>query len=134
MLFDSVPIIGALVRLSRSGGSPCDRRSGCRRFLSTSLSLVHLPIDDFRQNLTRAEFCVSTDVGPLVRKQGHEALAEDPEVRDVARQLDLACRHMGFFYVVRTSTDVPCFLSLNSSLLFPHFTSTVDADWTWGFS
>lgn len=43
--------------------------------------------------------CV-TDVGPLVRKQGHEAMAEDPGVRDVVRQLDLACRYMGFFYVV----------------------------------
>lgn len=41
-----------------------------------------------------------TDVEPLVRLKWDEGMADDPEVRDVVHQLDLACRHMGFFYVV----------------------------------
>lgn len=46
------------------------------------------------------ESCVDVDVGPLVRKKGDEDFREDPEVRNVVHQLDLACRNVGFFYVV----------------------------------
>lgn len=52
---------------------------------------------------------VTTDVEPLVRMKWDEGMADDPGVRDVVRQLDLACRHMGFFYVVCNSANAVFF-------------------------
>eukprot|EP01018_Ginkgo_biloba_P006507 Gb_29182 [translate_table: standard] len=39
------------------------------------------------------------DVGPLIEKSDNPKVAEDPNVAEVARQLDKACRETGFFYV-----------------------------------
>jgi len=39
------------------------------------------------------------DVAPLLEKIGDPKMAEDPDVAEVVRQLDKACRETGFFYV-----------------------------------
>jgi hypothetical protein len=40
------------------------------------------------------------DIGPLVQQKADPHMAEDPQVMNVVRQLDEACREIGFFYVV----------------------------------
>ncbi|CAM6025129.1 unnamed protein product [Sphagnum balticum] len=39
------------------------------------------------------------DIGPLVQQKADPHMAEDPQVMNVVRQLDEACREIGFFYV-----------------------------------
>lgn len=39
------------------------------------------------------------DVEALVRRKGDVDMPDDPEVMDVVRQIDQACREIGFFYV-----------------------------------
>jgi isopenicillin N synthase-like dioxygenase len=39
------------------------------------------------------------DIGPLVQQKADPHMAEDLQVMNVVRQLDEACREIGFFYV-----------------------------------
>ena len=43
---------------------------------------------------------IDPDVEALVRRKGDVDMPDDPEVMDVVRQIDQACREIGFFYVV----------------------------------
>jgi isopenicillin N synthase-like dioxygenase len=46
------------------------------------------------------DVCTYADIGPLVQQKADPHMAEDPQVMNVVRQLDEACREIGFFYVV----------------------------------
>jgi len=46
------------------------------------------------------DLCTYADIGPLVQQKADPHMAEDPQVMNVVRQLDEACREIGFFYVV----------------------------------
>ena len=51
---------------------------------------------------------IDPDIEPLVRRKGDVGMPDDPEVMDVVRQIDQACREIGFFYVVCNLNDY-CF-------------------------
>jgi hypothetical protein len=48
------------------------------------------------------DLCTYADIGPLVQQKADPHMAEDLQVMNVVRQLDEACREIGFFYVVGT--------------------------------
>jgi isopenicillin N synthase-like dioxygenase len=45
------------------------------------------------------DLCTYADIGPLVQQKADPHMAEDLQVMNVVRQLDEACREIGFFYV-----------------------------------
>ena len=53
-------------------------------------------------------YLCDADISALLAKCDDPKMAEDPDVSEVVRQLDQACREAGFFYVVRVTIFYAC--------------------------